>query len=122
MSPTLVADPLPIRAEDDGTYHVGQTGISLDTVILCYRLGYSPEQVVESYPSLRLSDVYTFSATISGTVTKSIPTSNGVLRRRNQFARKLKPPECPEMTGRSIASACWNESVCGIRRNDRLSD
>ncbi len=58
MSPTLVADPLPIRAEDDGTYHVGQTGISLDTVILCYRLGYSPEQVVESYPSLRLSDVY----------------------------------------------------------------
>lgn len=58
MSPTLIADPLPIRAKDDGTYHVGQTGISLDTVIVCYRLGYSPEQVVESYPDLLLRDVY----------------------------------------------------------------
>ena len=58
MSPTMIADPLPIRAEVDGTYHVGQTGISLDTVILCYRLGYSPEQVVESYPDLLLRDVY----------------------------------------------------------------
>lgn len=58
MSPTLVADPLPIRVEEDGTYHVGQTGISLDTVILCYRMGYSPEQVVETYPAIRLRDVY----------------------------------------------------------------
>lgn len=58
MSHTLVADPLPIRVEEDGTYHVGQTGISLDTVVLCYRMGYSPEQVVESYPTLSLRDVY----------------------------------------------------------------
>ncbi|MGI8980483.1 MAG: DUF433 domain-containing protein [Pirellulaceae bacterium] len=54
----LAADPLPIRIDDDGTYRVGGTRVTLDVVLDQHLAGKTPEQIVTSFPSLKLADVY----------------------------------------------------------------
>jgi uncharacterized protein (DUF433 family) len=56
--PSLAADPVPIRIDDDGTYRVGGTRVTLDVVIDHHFAGKTPEQIVASFPSLKLADVY----------------------------------------------------------------
>ena len=54
----LAADPLPIRIDDDGTYRVGGTRVTLDVVLDLHLAGKTPEQIVTSFPALKLADVY----------------------------------------------------------------
>ena len=55
---TLKADPIPIREESDGSFRVGETRVLLEMVIDAFEDGATPETIVQSYSSLRLSDVY----------------------------------------------------------------
>jgi uncharacterized protein (DUF433 family) len=54
----LVAEPPPLRADADGTVRVGETRVSLDTVIGAFKNGAAPEAILLKYPSLRLPDIY----------------------------------------------------------------
>jgi uncharacterized protein (DUF433 family) len=56
ISPPLAAD-IPLR-ENDGVIRIGQTRVTLQTVIADFRQGNSPEEIVHHYPALTLSDVY----------------------------------------------------------------
>jgi uncharacterized protein (DUF433 family) len=57
MSP-IAADPLPIGVDDDGTYRIGGTRVTLDVVLDQHLAGRTPEQIVASFPALKLADVY----------------------------------------------------------------
>jgi len=46
-----------IEARDGGLYVAG-TGVSLDSVIIRFQQGASPEKIVQSFPALKLSQVY----------------------------------------------------------------
>lgn len=48
----------PLRVEPDGTVRVGQTRVTLDTVVGAYQMGATIEQIVLQYPSLALADAY----------------------------------------------------------------
>lgn len=48
----------PLRVERDGTVRVGQTRVTLDTLVSAYQSGATPEQIVLQFPSLSLADVY----------------------------------------------------------------
>ena len=50
--------PVPIRINDDGVALIGQTRVRLETVIIAFHQGDSPEQIVDSYDVLTLADVY----------------------------------------------------------------
>jgi uncharacterized protein (DUF433 family) len=54
----IVAKPPPIHATEDGAILVDGTRIPVDTVIRCFREGRTPEDIVQSFTSLRLPDVY----------------------------------------------------------------
>jgi uncharacterized protein (DUF433 family) len=54
----LDPEPHPIRIDEGGTVRVGQTRVNLEIVIYAYQDGRSPEDIVESYPTLALADVY----------------------------------------------------------------
>lgn len=54
----VAAEPVPIELDADGVYRVGGTRIPLETVITAYDQGWSPEEIVHSFPTLELSDVY----------------------------------------------------------------
>ncbi|MBX3065929.1 MAG: DUF433 domain-containing protein [Anaerolineae bacterium] len=48
----------PLRENEDGVIYVGKTRVPIDTVVYAYRRGKTPEQIVNSYPTLALADVY----------------------------------------------------------------
>jgi len=54
---TPISEQIPIRV-DHGRLRVGQTRILFDLVIYAFRLGSTPENITEMYPSLSLDDVY----------------------------------------------------------------
>ena len=58
MSMAIEALPTPLRVDDDGVVRVGDTRVTLDTVIAAYLDGASPEEIVDRYPSLALAAVY----------------------------------------------------------------
>jgi flavin-binding protein dodecin/uncharacterized protein (DUF433 family) len=54
----LVTEPVPLYTDVDGVVRVGRTRVTLDSVVAAFRLGETAEGIVESYPALRLADVY----------------------------------------------------------------
>ncbi|HVS36676.1 MAG TPA: DUF433 domain-containing protein, partial [Gemmataceae bacterium] len=51
-------DPVPLRADERGGLRVGDSRVSLDTLLHEYENGADPEGIVNAYPTLRLADVY----------------------------------------------------------------
>lgn len=46
-----------VRLDDHGAYRVGQTKISLDSVVYGYKHGQSAESIAEDFPDLTLEEV-----------------------------------------------------------------
>lgn len=58
MTLVIVAEPAPLKANEDGVILVGQTRVTLDTVVAVFNQGATAEEIVYRYPSLKLADVY----------------------------------------------------------------
>ena len=58
MTLAVVAEPAPLNTNADGVVRVGNTRVTLDTVIAVFKQGTTAEEIVYRYPSLRLADVY----------------------------------------------------------------
>ncbi len=58
MGLPLQAEQVPLRINADGVALIGQTRVSLETVITAFHRGDSPEQIVDSFDVLGLADVY----------------------------------------------------------------
>jgi uncharacterized protein (DUF433 family) len=58
MTLSIVAEPAPLKANEDGVILVGQTRVTLDTVVAVFQQGATAEEIVYRYPSLNLADVY----------------------------------------------------------------
>lgn len=58
MTMTIEALPMPLRLDDDGVVRVGDTRVTLDTVVYAYLDGASPEEIIDRYPSLSLAAIY----------------------------------------------------------------
>ena len=55
---TLVPKPPPLEVDEDGVVRVGQTRVTLDTVVKSYLVGDTVEQIAQAYDTLRLADVH----------------------------------------------------------------
>lgn len=58
MPATLIAEPLPLHEDSSGTIRVGGSRVTLDTVVRAYESGRSPEEIVDSFPTLTLGHVF----------------------------------------------------------------
>lgn len=58
MTWPLQPDPVPLQDDGYGGFRIGDSRISLDTVIDEYENGADPESIVHAYPTLQLADVY----------------------------------------------------------------
>lgn len=58
MSLAIEAPPVPLRTDEHGVWRVGKTRVPLDTVVYAFNQGASPEEIVMSYTTLALADVY----------------------------------------------------------------
>jgi uncharacterized protein (DUF433 family) len=50
--------PSPYVEERNGGLYAAGTRVSLDSVVIRFQEGASPERIVESFPTLKLSQVY----------------------------------------------------------------
>jgi uncharacterized protein (DUF433 family) len=51
-------NPLPLREDAGGVMRVGQTRVTLDTVIAAFATGATAEEIAHRYPTLDLGDRY----------------------------------------------------------------
>jgi uncharacterized protein (DUF433 family) len=54
----MIQGKLYVRQCVDGTWRVGDSDISIDSVVVAYQQGHSPESIQQFYPALTLEDVY----------------------------------------------------------------
>ena len=58
MSVVVSTSEIKLTKTESGVLRVGNSRVSLDTVIIAFGQGATPEQIVEDYDSLELSEVY----------------------------------------------------------------
>ena len=49
---------VPLRTDQDGVIRVGQTRVTLITIVQRYRVGDAPEAIHEGFPTVPLADIY----------------------------------------------------------------
>src|SRR5947209_4555063 len=59
MTLTLHDVANPIRVDSTGVARIGQTRVTLDTVVGCFLDGWGAEDIADAYPALDLAQVYT---------------------------------------------------------------
>lgn len=79
MSVEILPELVPLQLNSDGVIRVGQTRVTLDTVIAVFKQGLTAEEIVYRYPSLRLADVY---ATIAFYLNHQAEVEEYLLKRR----------------------------------------
>ncbi|MGO9463708.1 MAG: DUF433 domain-containing protein [Isosphaeraceae bacterium] len=47
-----------VEADSQGVLRVGSLGVSLDSVVIAFQEGHSPETIQQLYPALSLEEVY----------------------------------------------------------------
>ena len=47
-----------VRQNPDGAFRVGDLDVSLDSVVIAFQEGHSPETIQQMYPALTLDEVY----------------------------------------------------------------
>lgn len=57
---TLTFEPqaLPLRIDEHGAIRVGNTRVSVDSVVEAFKEGATPEEIVQNFDTLQLADVY----------------------------------------------------------------
>ena len=58
MSLDFDAPPVPLRRDEHGTIRVGESRVTLDSVIGLFNQGSSAEQIAHSFDTLDLADIY----------------------------------------------------------------
>ena len=58
MSVAVEPEPVPLARDDQGTWRVGGTRVTLETLVAAFDRGDTPEEIHEQYPSVALGDVY----------------------------------------------------------------
>jgi uncharacterized protein (DUF433 family) len=58
MTLVIEMQPLPLTVDADRIIRIGDTRVTLDTLIAAFSEGATPEEIAYQYPSLHLSDIY----------------------------------------------------------------
>jgi uncharacterized protein (DUF433 family) len=58
MALEFTTEAIPLAVDSEGVVRVGDTRVTLDTVLAAFSEGATAEEIVQQYPSLKLADVY----------------------------------------------------------------
>ena len=58
VSIEIKVPPTPLRVDSDGVVRVGETRVTLDSIVGAFSDGATAEQIVQQFPTLALADVY----------------------------------------------------------------
>ena len=58
MVTLTTTETIPLETDADGVMRVGQTRVTLDTVVTAFKDGATAEEIAQQYPTVALADVY----------------------------------------------------------------
>jgi len=86
MSLLIESAPVPLDMGMDGVVRVGNTRVTLDTVIDAFKDGATAEEIVWQYPTLSLADVYA----VIGYYLQRQSEVESYLAQRQQIANQIR--------------------------------
>ncbi|WGV24181.1 DUF433 domain-containing protein [Halotia branconii] len=86
MTLRIVAESAPLNTNEDGAILVGNTRVTLDTLVAVFKQGTTAEEIVYRYPSLNLADVY---ATIAFYLKHQLEVED-YLQQRRQLSQEVR--------------------------------
>ena len=84
LAPTTEVIPLTVDAQ--GVLRVGNTRVTLDTVLAAFTDGATAEEIVQQYPSLHLADVYS----VIGYYLRHAPDIDAYLQQRREQRQAIR--------------------------------
>lgn len=84
LAPTTEVIPLTVDAH--GVLRVGNTRVTLDTVLAAFADGATAEEIVQQYPSLHLADVYS----VIGYYLRHAPQIDAYLQQRHEQREAIR--------------------------------
>ncbi|MFN8539302.1 MAG: DUF433 domain-containing protein [Thermomicrobiales bacterium] len=58
MALEVIAEKAPLVTDRDGVVRIGQTRVTLDTVVAAFHEGATAEEIAQQYPTLQLGEIY----------------------------------------------------------------
>lgn len=58
MALRIESEPVPVVVDDSGVARVGNTRVTLDTLVAAYLRGATPDEIASRYPTLGRADIY----------------------------------------------------------------
>ncbi len=86
MTQTAVTETVPLVTDRDGVIRVGKTRVTLDTIVMAFQDGATPEEIAHQYPSLNLADVYS----VIGYYLRRRADIEAYLNRRQALAEQIR--------------------------------
>lgn len=86
MTISISAQPVPLTVDVDDVIRVGNTRVTLDTIIAAFSEGATAEEIAQQYPSLTLADVYA----VIGYYLQRRTEVEDYLRQRRQVTEKIR--------------------------------
>jgi uncharacterized protein (DUF433 family) len=90
MSLSLQTKPVPLTINGHGVIRVGSTRVSLDTVIVTFKQGATPEEIIADYSTLDRADVYSVITCYLQNQTEVEGYLNGREVQRDEVRRELE--------------------------------
>ncbi|MBI3249374.1 MAG: DUF433 domain-containing protein [Deltaproteobacteria bacterium] len=86
MALAISSESIPLTTDRDGVMRVGNTRVTLDTLVSAFQDGATAEEIVQQYPSLQLADVYA----VIGYYLRRQYEVEAYLQQRQQFASTVR--------------------------------
>ncbi|MFH1909435.1 MAG: DUF433 domain-containing protein [Chloroflexota bacterium] len=86
MTLTIASETVPLVTDNNGVIRVGETRVTLDTVIAAFLDGATAEEISQQYPSLDLADVYS----VIAYYLRQRAEIDTYLQRRREQAEKIR--------------------------------
>lgn len=86
MTLLIQSEPVPLTTDPNGVVRVGNTRVTLDTVIAAFLQGATAEEIAHQYPSLHLADVYA----VIAYYLRRRPEVEAYLRERQEHAEAVR--------------------------------
>ncbi|MGA9348711.1 MAG: DUF433 domain-containing protein [Anaerolineae bacterium] len=85
-----ITETIPLQMDADGVVRVGNTRVTLDTIVMAFTEGATAEEIAQQYPSVSLADVY---YTIGYYLQRQAEVEAYLNRRRRQAERVRRQNE-----------------------------
>lgn len=86
MSLSIETPHVPLETDPDGVVRVGNTRMTLDTLIAAFQEGATAEEILHQYPVLELADIYS----VIGYYLRQQADVDTYLRQRQEHADQVR--------------------------------